>query len=133
MMKLIENAQAGKTHKELEAQLNIRVHNSLLTLVRENKITRERVDNTYLYLSTNKHNAQTQTTRRRDISKGWAGNDVPDWLTIEILAAIVRMNTLAIDKQKILSALNAKAIIATETQITHVLTKCNLKKTLGSV
>ena len=49
LVKLIENSEAGKTHDELNKQLRIRVHNTLLDLVRINKITRKKIKSDFIY------------------------------------------------------------------------------------
>ena len=41
LVQLVEQSIAGKTHEELEKQLRLRVHNTLLDLVRSGRIARE--------------------------------------------------------------------------------------------
>ncbi len=47
----VEEADAGCTHTELEALLQIPVYNTLLKLVRAGQVRREEFDRAYLYLS----------------------------------------------------------------------------------
>ncbi len=42
LVKLIESSEAGKSHDELNKKLHIRVHNTLLDLVRNKKIMRKK-------------------------------------------------------------------------------------------
>ena len=47
----VESSSEGMTHRELASLLGVRVHNSLLELVREKKIRRERLGPTLVYFS----------------------------------------------------------------------------------
>src|SRR5437016_3192171 len=49
VINLVKNSDAGKTHDELKKQLHIRVQNTLLDLVRANKIIRRKVEGDYVY------------------------------------------------------------------------------------
>jgi len=49
---LVHGAEAGRRHDELELIVRIRVHNTLLILVRDMAISRERVEGAYLYVVT---------------------------------------------------------------------------------
>ena len=55
---LVDQSVAGKTHEELEKQLHLRVHNTLLDLVRSGKIVRESFEDVFLYLSNRADRAQ---------------------------------------------------------------------------
>ena len=50
IVELVNNASAGFTHDELNNLLRIRVHNTLLSLVRESLIRRERIEKAFLYI-----------------------------------------------------------------------------------
>ncbi len=51
LVERVDLAEAGHTHRELEALLHIRVHNTLLGLVRDQRIDRERIEKLYVYVS----------------------------------------------------------------------------------
>lgn len=63
----VEEANAGCTHGELRALLRVRVHNTLLGLVRAKKIRRETVAEVYLYLSTDQERAGRQLDARHEL------------------------------------------------------------------
>ena len=65
VLKLIEIAPSGFTHTELNHLLRVKVHNALLSLVREGHIRREHIEQVYLYISTEHAEAAKQISLRR--------------------------------------------------------------------
>jgi len=63
----VEQAPEGRTHRELERLLRVRVHNTLLELVRQGRIGRERFERKYLYVSADPDRAAEQVTGRREL------------------------------------------------------------------
>jgi hypothetical protein len=63
----VEQAPEGRTHRELERMLRVRVHNTLLELVRQGRIGRERFQRKYLYVSADPDWATEQVTGRREL------------------------------------------------------------------
>src|SRR5512136_305260 len=63
--RLVEDSEAGHTHPELHARLEVRVHNTLLDLVRGQRIGRESVSGRYLYVSANPARAESQLNLRQ--------------------------------------------------------------------
>jgi hypothetical protein len=61
----VEEAEAGCTHRELEALLQIQVYDTLLELVRTGRVRREPIDGLYLYLSTDPDRGSRQLAMRR--------------------------------------------------------------------
>ena len=62
--RLVNEAQAGMTHRELQDRLRVRVHNTLLTLLRQEKIQRERLGALYVYLHRDADVRHKQIQRR---------------------------------------------------------------------
>jgi hypothetical protein len=60
----VEDSKQGITHEELAALLGVRAHNTLLELVHEKKIRRERLGPTFVYLS-RKTSLRAEQVRRR--------------------------------------------------------------------
>ena len=60
----VEDSQQGVTHEELATLLGVRAHNTLLELIQEKKIRRERLGPTFVYLS-RKTSLRTEQVRRR--------------------------------------------------------------------
>jgi len=65
VVQLVEDADAGCTHSELEALLRLRVYNTLLLLVHAGQVHREPVGGTYVYLSIDEERASRQLDARR--------------------------------------------------------------------
>jgi hypothetical protein len=132
LLYLIEKAESGKTHDELKNQLHIRVQNTLLDLINSDKINRTKISNTYLYTSANGIQSKKQIQNRQVTMKEYKEMGFPDWIIIEILAAIIRVKSIIIDSQKIVSELKLRKIPITIEQVENVTNQFNLKKTLDS-
>ena len=128
---LIDQSVAGKTHEELEKQLHLRVHNTLLDLVRSGKIAREALEGVFVYLSICADRAQQQLVHRREGVGDTAQDVLPDGIVIEVLAEIIRGNRVQIDQSAILSRLAQKGIRITALQLNQLCIRLDLKKTLG--
>jgi hypothetical protein len=63
----VESSEAGMTHQELAAVLGVRVHNSLLELVREKRIRRDRLGLKFVYFSRTASVRNRQTVRRKPL------------------------------------------------------------------
>ena len=60
----VEQTPEGRTHAELRNLLRVRVHNTLLGLLREERIGREPLGQTYLYVSADPQRAAVQIGER---------------------------------------------------------------------
>ena len=127
---LVDQSVAGKTHEELEKQLHLRVHNTLLDLVRSGKIAREVLEGVFVYLSIYADRAQQQLVHRHEGVGDTAQDILPDGIVIEVLAEIIRGNRVQIDQSSILSRLAQKEIRITALQLNQLCTRLGLKKTL---
>jgi hypothetical protein len=65
--RLIEQAEAGATHQELHQRLQVRAHNTLLALLRDAEVERERMGEVYVYLHTDPHVRAAQRQRREEM------------------------------------------------------------------
>jgi len=91
IVRLVGEAPAGKTHEELQAQLRLRVHDTLLDLVRDHRIDRADLGRLYLYVSADKAVGEAQAVRRRRmLSEEPAPAALPEPnLLIEVLLAVI--------------------------------------------
>jgi len=62
---LVQTADAGQTHPELQQRLHVRVYNTVLDLVRRNEIAREELDKLFLYVHVEPEVRMNQITKRR--------------------------------------------------------------------
>lgn len=129
---LIEKSESGKTHDELENQLHVRVQNTLFDLINLNKISRTKIANNYLYTASNLHQSKKQIQHRENHWQEYKDIDCPDWIIIQILSAIIRVNSSTIDAHKIILELKNRQINITAEQVENVLNRFHLKKTLAS-
>ena len=124
----VKEAPAGYTHEELQAILQLRVHNTLADLVRANLINREQVDAVYVYVDANPKTAKTQIEKRRVMV------EVPRSEERQLdMASVVEILLVVIHKQKvsvplIRAILGAKGIVASDREIEGVLDRYDLKK-----
>jgi len=65
----VEEAPDGRTHAELERVLHVRVHNTLLDLIRKGRIGRQRFAGVQLYVSADSARASEQMARRAEVAK----------------------------------------------------------------
>jgi len=88
--RLVRKATAGSSHRELQQQLQVRVHNTLLELWRKAEIARERLDGFYLYLHPDPKVRQAQLARRREqISAQKVEAEVTDAIVIQVLLTLI--------------------------------------------
>lgn len=132
LIHLIGQSVAGKTHEELEKQLRVRVHNTLLDLVRSGKITRAAFAGVFVYFSMRTDKAQQQRVRRREGVGDSLQDVLPDGIVIEVLTEIIRGNRVQIDQSAILTRLAERGIRVSALQLSQLCTRLGLKKTLGS-
>jgi len=62
---LAQSSPQGMTHEELAALLAVRVHNTLLQLIREGTLRRQRVGPTFVYLHAQRSSRSEQVRQRR--------------------------------------------------------------------
>jgi hypothetical protein len=132
VLSLIKKSKFGKTHQELENELHVRVHNTLLDLVKVNKITRVKMKHDYVYMIVNDTDQlNKQLFLREEYYSVAIPTEISDWIIIQILASIIRgTKSESIELLKIVSDLKSRKVIVTEEQVDQVLNKFDLKKTL---
>ena len=131
VIQLVDQSIAGKTHEELERQLRVRVHNTLLGLVRSGKLTRKTFDGVFVYLSIRADKMRQQLTYRREGARDSTQDVLPDGIVIEVLAEIIHANRVQIDPSAIIERLVARGIGITVSQFNQLCTRLDLKKTAG--
>lgn len=116
---LVEEAEGGRTHRELAEQLHVRVHNTLLALVEECRIRRESVGPTYLYVSADAIRAATQVeNRRRSVeAAALSSKGLPDMVVVEVLLEVIH-DAAAWTSPKVVSRrLQAKGMAVSAEQV----------------
>jgi hypothetical protein len=95
LKRLVRESQAGRTQRELQELLRVRVQVLLLEAVRREEIRRERVAGFFLYLHSDPAIGQSQLQRRRERivarqSRDEAGAGVDDEVIIQVLLSLIR-------------------------------------------
>jgi len=93
LVRLITQSPAGSTHKELQAVVRLRVHDTLHHLVEGGLVGREFVEALFVYLDPTPAAARTQLARRRELLATRAAAPQPSLdaaRVIEVLLAIIR-------------------------------------------
>ena len=102
----VEQSDAGLTASELEHLLHVQVKKSLLQLVRQDQIVREKISGVYVYLAQDKGQKRSQRLRRRDVqaAEGIGALPINKALSEELNAAIILFFSLLDERQRRLYA-----------------------------
>ncbi len=125
---LVNGAEAGHTHGELEDLLRVRVHNTLLLAVREGLIGRERIARVYLYVSTDEVRASQQVEKRREIvQRVQESRPLVPVLVIEVLVEVVQASENVIEPSDVAARLVARGLSVSVEQVEGVYREHGLK------
>jgi hypothetical protein len=126
---MIAESDAGRTHFELQARLRVRVHNTLLDLVRGKQIGRETFEGLYLYVSADPERAGKQLASRGRRQEGIVAVPLPPSVVIEVLLELVQGAKALPVPELVAARLSARGLTLTLEQIEAVFTKYGVKKT----
>ena len=131
---IVEHADAGRTQHELQVRLRVRVHNTLLDLVREKRIGRETWAAQYVYVSADAARAAAQLALRRTQPGMASGTavEVTASAVIDVLLDLVRSAGIQVDASKVAERLNARGIAVTAEQVEDIFRRHGVKKTARS-
>ncbi len=121
LVEQVDSAEEGHTHRELEARLRIRVQNTLIGLIREHGLVRERVDSLYLYVSAEAKRAAEQVAKRRQrMTTAVEKIELPDTTVIEVLLEVVRAGTVVVAAAVVAERLRSRGVLVTSEQAERV-------------
>ena len=129
---IVNDSEAGQTHPELEIILGVRVHNTLLDLVEEERIGRVPLERYFLYVSRKRRIANAQIQRRReDLKREAAGPEEKPAteVVIEVLLEIIHGAKVQAEPSAIAARLAARGIGVSAAQVGAILEEHGLKKT----
>ncbi len=129
---IVNDSEAGKTHPELELSLKVRVHNTLLDLVEEERIGRVQTDRYFLYVSSKRRKAKAQVARRQEVIEREAAESPTSAVVIEVLLEIIHGAKVEVEPSAIAARLATRGISVTAAQVEALLKKHGLKKTAES-
>jgi hypothetical protein len=91
--RLVYEMEAGATHRELQERVRVRVHNTLLRLLRRGEIERERLAQLYVYLHRDADIRKMQIQRRGELFNAGEtariGAGIPDEIVIQVLLTLL--------------------------------------------
>ena len=122
LLKMVETAPSGFTHTELNHLLRVKVHNTLLGLVREGRIGREHIEKTYLYTGADAGEALDQISRRRILlAKSDKGTNIlPITTVIDVLIETIHAGKLHVAPGLISQRLVARGCFVTTRQVEQI-------------
>jgi len=126
---LVEQSDSGRTQHELQVRLQIRVHNTLLDLVRQKRIGREPWMAQYLYVSGDRERAGAQLALRRTMADRAATLEVATSAIIDVLLDLVRSAGMQVDAESVSERLGARGVVVTPEQVEEIFTRHGVKKT----
>jgi len=129
-------SEAGRTHRELELLLRVRVHNQLLVLVREGRIGRKLFVGRHLYVSVETERASQQLARRKQLDSTVVQAPAPlsDEATIEVLVEVLHSVEVLVAPGEVATRLRARGTQLSVEQVEQVYARYGLgaeKKTPG--
>jgi len=137
IVQLVNKSPTGHTHMELNNLLRIRAHNTLLKLVRVDRVGREYIEKMFLYVNADSDHAAEQISLRRvqlaDSQK--AIPLIPTTTVIEVLIETIHAEQMRIAPSLVAKGLSARGIPITVQQVEQVFARYGIateKKTAGS-
>jgi hypothetical protein len=124
--RLVETSAAGRTQRELQLRLEVRVHNPLLQLVEHRMLRRESLADEYVYLAATRSRATRQFAQRRTLP---AARPMLA-LEVEVLLEVIHgVRLTPPDAATVAVRLAARGIAAGVAEVEDVLRRHGLKKT----
>jgi hypothetical protein len=91
--RLVHEAEAGASHRELQERLRVRAYNTLLDLLHKGEIDREQLAEVYIYLHTNAGVRTSQLQRRQELLARIAESqeaEASEEVIIQVLLTVIR-------------------------------------------
>lgn len=129
---LVDVAPAGRTHVELQARLQMRVHDTLRNLFNTGEIGRLRIERVFLYLAIDPDTAKTQVVERKRLLEAPqpAGPPGPA-VVIEVLVEIIHDARARADPAAVSKQLAARGISVTGVQVEEIFSEHGIEKKGG--
>ena len=134
---LVEKSEAGRTHREVQDMLRVRVRNELLDHVRARRMGRRLLDDKHwLYLSAKVARAAKQWARRQSQGERAAQDlgALTSAVTIEVLVEVLSASRVQVSAQEVARRLSRRGVTAALQQVEWVFGRYGLvKKKRGPV
>lgn len=127
--RMVETSEAGRTQRELQLRLGTRVHNPLLELVEQRRLSREAVHDEYVYLAAKRALAKAQIERRRTLLVGGEAAEPTAAIELEVLMEVIHgARVPPPDAVMVAARLGARGVRASVAEIAAVLERRGLGK-----
>jgi hypothetical protein len=122
IIELVCGSSAGLTHLELSQLLRIKVYNSLLDLVKEGQVGRERIDKSFLYVASERGKATEQINRQRAATAESARDVtvISDTFVIEVLIETIHAGRVEISPSLVTKRLSDRGILIGNKQVEQI-------------
>jgi len=122
IVELVDRSSAGLTHLELNHTLRIRTHNTLLNLVRERCVSRQRLEKAFLYVGVDPDKAALQVAKRRKKASNNLREiaSISATTVIEVLIEAIHTSRVRIDPSVVANRLSFRGISITAKQVEQV-------------
>lgn len=128
---LVEVAEEGATQRELQGRLRVRVHNTLLELVRHQRLGRQPFEGQYLYVSADQARASGQLTQRWHMADAARKRPLSPSTVIEVLFEVIQSNKARGNPATIAARLNAREVAVTVEQVEELFHRHGIEKKTG--
>jgi len=123
--RLVETSETGRTQRDLQLRLGVRVYNPLLDLVEGKQLRRDSVEDEYVYLAAARARATEQLEQRRALP---TARTAPT-LDVEVLLDVIHGARLPSPQAPAVAArLAARGIVASVAEVAAVIERYGLKK-----
>jgi hypothetical protein len=122
IIELVCGSSAGLTHLELSQLLRIKVYNSLLGLVKEGLVGRERIKKSFLYVAP-EHCKATEQINRQKTAAAKSVRDVTvvsDTIVIEVLIETIHAGKIEISPSLVAKRLSNRGMLISNKQVVQI-------------
>lgn len=130
VLRLVEVSDVGRTQRELQVRLGVRVHNPLLDLVERKRLGRESLEAEYIYVAAKRVRAAAQMEQRRSLLAAHTPPVIAaPSIEVEVLLEVIHGTPLPDPNAERVSArLAARGIRVNVAEVAAVLESHGLKK-----
>jgi hypothetical protein len=122
IVELVSGSSIGFSHLELSQLLRVKVHNSLLDLVKEGMLDRERLEKGFIYVASERSKATDQINRRSaaTVERSVQVAMVSDTTVIEVLIETIHAGRIQISPSLVAKRLSKRGISVACKQIEQI-------------
>lgn len=121
LIELVDTEPTGFTHEEIEGLLHLRVHNTLLDLIRERRVGRDSVGGAYLYINVSPERGAEQKRRRAEAVVERRGPaPLATTTVIEVLVEALQVGRVRVSAALVANRLQSRGLDVAVEQVAEV-------------